>query len=89
MSQTIITRFLGPTNHRGSRIKATSWRASVTIPYPHELDTGRAHRAAAEALCVKLAEEEGGWPPGAWRITAGADLPAGNGYAFITEYQPD
>lgn len=84
MPQTIITRFFGPTNHRGSRIKATCWRASVTVPYPHELDTGRAHRAAAEALCVKLAEGEG-----AWRITAGADLPAGNGYAFIIEYQPD
>ena len=87
MPQTIITRYLGPTNHRGSRIKATSWRASVTIPYPHELDTGRAHRAAAEALCAKMANTSIGGV--SYYITAGADLPAGNGYAFIIEYQPD
>jgi len=81
MPQTIITRYLGPTNHRGSRIKATAWRASVTVPYPHELNSDRAHRAAAEALCAKLAEGEG-----VWNITAGADLPAGNGYAFVIEH---
>jgi len=83
MPQTILTRFLGPTNSRGSRIKATAWRASVTIPYPYELDTERAHRAAAEALCVKLADGEG-----TWLIIAGADLPAGNGYAFVIEWVP-
>lgn len=83
MPQTILTRFLGPTNHRGSRIKATAWRESVTVPYPHEMDTGRAHRAAAEALCDKLADGEG-----TWLITAGADLPKGNGYAFIIEWVP-
>jgi hypothetical protein len=83
MPQTIITRYLGPTNHRGSRIKATAWRASVTIPYPDELNSDRAHRAAAEALCDKLAHGDG-----AWLIIAGADLPAGNGYAFIIEWVP-
>jgi hypothetical protein len=86
MPQTIITRFLGPTNHRGSRIKATAWRASVTVPYNHALGGERAHRAAAEALCVKLTATDGG--RGSWLITAGADLPAGNGYAFIIEWVP-
>jgi hypothetical protein len=84
MPQTILTRYLGPTNHRGSRIKATCWRASVTVPYDYALGGDGSHRAAAEALCFKLAEGEGDW-----LITAGADLPAGNGYAFIIEYQPD
>ena len=83
MPQTIITRFLGPTNHRGSRIKATAWRASVTVQYPRELDAGRAHRAAAEALCEKLTATGSG---GFWRVILGAEMPDGTGFAFIIEH---
>lgn len=86
MPQTIITRFLGPTNHRGSRINATCWRESVTIPYPYAHDGVAAYRAAAEALCAKLTDGDG---DGAWRIIAEADMPAGNGRAFIIDYQFD
>lgn len=53
--QAIQTKYLGPTNTRGSRIKATCAAGSLTIPYPHELDQGQsAHRKAAEALAAKL-----------------------------------
>lgn len=51
----IITKYFGPTNTRGSRIKATDGdRCSITIPYPHELDSEEAHRKAAEALRDKM-----------------------------------
>lgn len=55
----IETYYIGPTNTRGGRIKATdSDRNTVTIPYPHELPMGEAaHRKAAEALQSKM-----GWP---------------------------
>ena len=34
----ILTKYLGPTDHKGARIKAWSVGGrSVTIPYPHEL----------------------------------------------------
>lgn len=69
----IQTRYLGPTNHRGSRI--TAWAEGghrVTIPYPHELSGEAVHRAAAEALCVKL-----DWPT----ELVGGGLPNGD-YAF-------
>ncbi len=52
--QAIQTKYLGPTNTRGSRIKAMCGAGSVTIGYPHELSGQSAHRKAAEALAAKL-----------------------------------
>lgn len=57
--QAIVTKYLGPTNHRGSRIKATCWRDSITIPYPHDEHHGEpAHRVAAVALVAKMNAED-------------------------------
>ncbi len=54
--QTILTKYLGVTNHKGSRIKATNSgkSASVTISYDHALNTMENHRKAAAALKAKL-----------------------------------
>lgn len=54
--QAIYTKYLGPTDARGSRIKATSASGqSVTIGYPHDKREGaEAHAQAALALCQKL-----------------------------------
>ena len=50
----IQTKYLGPTNTRGSRIKAwTSSGFSVTIPYPHELSYEAVHFKAVKALVTK------------------------------------
>ena len=54
----IITRYLGPTNHRGSRVVATHKRDSektyrATIDWDHQLDSTANHLAAAEALLLK------------------------------------
>ena len=83
--QAIETRYLGPTNTRGGRIKAECWAGSLTIPYPHELNTDEAHKAAAMALaarCAKHAEQHGGssiWSEGKW--TQGGNA-KGTGYVF-------
>ena len=54
--QAIYTKYLGPTNARGSRIKATiASGESVTIGYPHDKHEGaEAHAQAALALCQRL-----------------------------------
>lgn len=67
--QAIITKFIGPTNVRGARIKATASAGSVTIPFPHELGLYERHEKAARALCEKL-----GWD----FELAGGDLPDGS-----------
>lgn len=53
--QAIRTVYLGPTDTRGSRIKATCEGGTTTVPYPHEKSSGAdAHSVAAIALARKL-----------------------------------
>ena len=54
ITQAIETRYLGATNTKGGRIKATAWAGSITIGYNHALDTQDNHRAAANALIAKM-----------------------------------
>lgn len=70
--QAITTKYLGATNFRGSRIKATAESGSITVDYPHEFSGVNAHAVAALALMVKL-----GWT---------GDLIGGgtkDGYVFV------
>ena len=72
----ILTKYLGPGNVRGSRIKATCCNGSLTIGYPHQLDSAEAHASAARALVDRQ-----GWT-GRWH---GEALPDGRGYAFVRD----
>jgi hypothetical protein len=56
--QSIRTKYLPATNSRGSRIKATCERGSVTIPYPHELSGDEVHRLAAKTLVFRFMDED-------------------------------
>lgn len=59
MPQAILTRYLPATNSRGSRIKASCERGSITISYPDERNMGEdVHRAAVEALVAKFVAED-------------------------------
>lgn len=83
MPQAIITKFLGPTPTRGSRIKAASWRGSVTLPCDHALDTAANYRAAAQALCDKFSRMD----RSTWQIIACAELPnEARDFVFIIDW---
>lgn len=56
--QAIQTKYLPATNVRGSRIKATCERGSITIPYPHDLSGEWVHRRAADELIGRFCEED-------------------------------
>lgn len=56
--QAIQTKYLPATNFRGSRIKATCDRGSITISYPDELSGDACHIAAADALIAKFVKED-------------------------------
>lgn len=75
--QAIQTRYFGPTNSRGSRIKAWAAAGTVTIDYPHELSGQACHRKAAEALIKKL-----GWDDAHYGGLLGGQLSSGD-YAFV------
>lgn len=54
-SRSITTKYMGPTNTRGSKIKATaSSGKSLTVSYDYELDASGNHDEAAKALARKL-----------------------------------
>lgn len=72
--QAITTKYLGPTNSRGSRYKAEAYGGSVTIAANYALDSFENHEAAAKALQKKL-----GW---SGKLQAGG-LPDGKGYCFV------
>lgn len=71
--QAIQTRYLKPTDTKGSRIKAWAAAGSITIGYPHELSGQACHRKAAEALAAKF-----GWDT----ELLGGQLENGD-YAFV------
>jgi hypothetical protein len=75
--QAIVTKFLGPTDTRGSRVKATCEAGSLTLGWDHSLNSEANHRRAAEALCAKL-----GWTGEFYGKLHQGGLP-GSGYAFV------
>lgn len=77
----IETKYLGPTEQRGSRIKAVArggWERNpkfeLTIGYPYEFTGEAAHAQAAIALAKRL-----GWTG---KLIPGAIT---NGYVFVFE----
>ena len=73
-TQAIETRYLGPTNTKGGRIKASAWAGSVTLPYDHALSTEKNHAKAAFALLLKM-----GWNG---KYAQGGNV-KGDGYYFV------
>lgn len=59
--QAIVTKYFGPTNSKGSRIKASCDAGSVFFSYDHSLNSDQNHDAACQKLLNKL-----GWS-GEWQ----------------------
>lgn len=51
----IFTKYLGPTNSRGSRVKAYDGDGNqVTLDWESSLDSDQNHKRAAYHLCMKM-----------------------------------
>ena len=79
MRQAIQTRYLGPTDHRGSRVKAFCQAGNVTIPWDDALDINLNHHRAFKALADKL-----GWKD-RWHVGA---LPDNSGNVYVLSSAP-
>jgi hypothetical protein len=65
MRQSIQTKYIGPTNTRGSRVSATSASGHrIILEWDDALNTDDSHKAAAAALARKL-DWHGVWACGA------------------------
>ncbi len=58
MSQVIVTKFIGPTNTKGGRYKASCQRGSLTVSERSELSPEKNHVFACAELCRKFARED-------------------------------
>lgn len=74
MRQAITTKYLGPTNTKCARVKATCQGATKTLNWDHELDPGANHEKAAKALAHDL-----NWDVNC-ELVAGAAV---EGYVFV------
>lgn len=78
--QAIETKFLGPTNTKGARIKASAQSGSVTIPFEYGTSTDGRHDLAVIALVNKL-----GW----WGVWARGGKADGTGNVYVCISRPD
>jgi hypothetical protein len=79
MLQAIVTRYHGPTNHKGARVSARAEAGRVVLPWDYALNTDDNHKAAAQALADRM-----GWTVDAgYPALVGGALPANAGYAFV------
>ena len=76
--QAIVTKYIGPTNSRGSRVKATCQAGSITVGWDDGLDQDDNHDAAAVALARKL-----GWTGPSYGKMARGALPSGAGNVYV------
>lgn len=78
MTQAIQTKFLGPTNTRGSRIRAWCEAKSIVVAWDHSLNQQDNHAAAARAVYEAM-----GWCGDGFTAWYGGSLPGDQGYAFV------
>lgn len=64
MYQAIVTKYLGPTNARGSRVKASAEAGSLTLSWNDSLNSDQNHARAAQALAKRFGWH-GNWYGGA------------------------
>ncbi len=78
--QAIMTKYYGPTNTRGSRIKAWCSGGSVSVTYDHALSSEANHDAAALKLVEKM-----GWAGDRFNKLARGGMETGNVYVWVNE----
>lgn len=81
--QSIQTKFIGPTNTKGSRVKATCRLGSVTLGWDHALNQKENHLEALQAMCDKMNDGREGDLK--WFIIATGESVDGKGYTAIID----
>jgi hypothetical protein len=79
MFQAIQTKYFGPGNVRGARVKASAEAGSVTLSWDHSKGVEENHAAAAQALAEKFK-----WVGPRYGCLVGGALPRpASGYCFV------
>jgi hypothetical protein len=92
MTQAIVTKFFGPTDTKGARIKASAQAGSVFSSYTYETSSDGEHCLAAKKLAEKLGWNGvyfgGGNPDGTGNtyVFVGDKIPAGDYFRENRDY---
>lgn len=81
MRQAITTKYLGPSNVKGSRIKASCQAGSLTLHWDDALNSEQNHITAARALADRLGWD-GEWSGGFDQDERGVFVQLGQWIAF-------
>ena len=79
MYQAITTKYIAPSNVKGSRVKASAAAGSVTLHWDNALNTAENHLVAARKLAEKF-KWHGEWYGGGQHNTSG--------FVFVLANQP-
>ena len=82
--QAIQTKFIGPTNTKGSRIKAACWLTSITVEWDYALSSEANHEETIVALVEKLNRERE-FGESRWYVKAIGSSVDGEGYTAIID----
>lgn len=83
MAIAITTKYFGPTNTKGSRVKVTSSFSSKFVAWDDALDAEENHALAAAVYIHEVNKCRAG--DLGWTIVGGGSLPDESGYAFILD----
>lgn len=83
--QALITKFLAPTNTKGSRVKVTGWLNSAIYAWDYSLSVEENHANAARHYVYELNKERQG--DFQWSVVGGGRMPDDSGYAFLIELE--
>ena len=75
--QAIQTKYIAPTNFRGTRVVARCCAGKITYSWDHRYDPEENHLAAANSLKIKL-----GWTDKNYGTLRGGQLPDGS-YVWV------
>lgn len=85
MAQAIVTKFLGDTNTKGSRIKVSSWRGNMIVSYDYAAPD--AHKAAFDEWLKQsneyLATNYPDSPDLQYKLISEGSNPCGTGNTYI------
>ena len=90
--QAIVTRYYGPGNVRGSRIRATCDRGSITISYPDDVSGADCHAVAVRELLARFQREDGAgrsWPSFERWVCGGMPQASKDAYVWAQLPAPD
>ena len=78
--QTIQTKFIGPTNTRPSRVKASCDAGNITVSWDYGLNTDENHMSAANQLRQKLE-----WDQDCYAEMVGGHTKLGMVFVFVSD----